>query len=620
MVSAADLRPGDEGEPSLQEVAQDIFCFRDTCNVYVHRKGDRALVIDFGRGAVLDHLAAAGIGTVDAVLVTHFHRDQVQGLDRAIEAGIPVFVPPLERDLVHEADALWQRRQLANNYDLRQEHFSLLYGVAVTGWVREYAWNDYGPFRVLAVPTPGHTVGSQTYFIEHEDELVAFVGDLLYGPGQLWSLAATQWSYSGVEGLVATMSSCHELGRHNTSVLLPSHGRPITPPAPALALVQRRLQVLVDNWRDKPWSVTDWYREPWVAISPHLLRNRSSVATSYALISDSGHALFIDFGYDLCGGMLGQSDRAARRPLLTSLRQLRERFGVERVEVAIPTHYHDDHVAGFNLLRETWGTEIWAPPDIADVMERPWLQDLPCLWHDPIPVQRRLAAGEPVAWREYELCVYPLPGHTLFACAIAFEVDGQKVLATGDQQDGGWVAGERPELLNYQYRNRFEVDDFVKSARLYQQLRPDLMISGHWAPRRVTDEYLQMLMARGQELARVHREVLPLEEFDFGANGFGARIEPYQSLVPSGGRAEVTVWVKNPFNRSETATVELAVPAGWSARPQRREVVLEPLAEAGVAFGLVPTSEPVTRARIAAELKVGGWDFGQQAEALVTVS
>lgn len=603
----------------FEPVAEDVFCFRDTCNVYVVRLGERALLVDFGRGRVLAHLEEIGVKRVDAVLITHFHRDQVQGIDLACDAGIDVFVPPLERDLIHNAGALWQARQLDNDYDVRQHRFSLLYGIPITGWVREYDWNNFGSFRVLAVPTPGHSVGSVSYFIERRGTLVAFTGDLVYGPGQVWSLAATQWSYSGIEGLVATMSSCYELSRSNTSVLLPSHGGPITRPAEALMMVERRLQVLVDNWVEKRRSVTDWYREPWQVISPHLLWNQTSVARSYALVSDSGRALLIDYGYDICGGMLGQSDRAARRPLLTSLRHLREAFGVERVDVAIPTHYHDDHVAAFNLLRETWGTEIWAEEGIADVLENPRRYDLPCLWHDPVPVQRHLRSGERFTWQEYELCLYPLPGHTLYACAISFEVDGRKVLATGDQQTGGWQPGGQGELLNYQYRNGFQIDDFVKSAELYRRLGPDLMISGHWRPREVDDAYLDMLLDRGRELARAHRELLPLDDVDFGAGGFGARIEPYRCELRPGQKGHVVVTVKNPFNRASTAVLELAVPSDWEAEPRRTELELPPLAEGEVVFTLSPAPRLVQRARIAVEMWVDDHDFGQQAEALVTV-
>lgn len=600
-------------------VLDDVFCFHDTCNVYVLRSGTNAVLVDFGRGQVLDHLAEIGVDRVTDVLVTHHHRDQVQGLDAAVAAGARIFVPPLERDLICNVDQYWQDRQISNYYDLRQDRFSLLHGVAVTGWVREYDWESFGGFRVLTVPTPGHTVGSETYLVEHRTGLIAFCGDLVYDGAKLWSLAATQWSYSGVEGLVATMSSCHELARHDARMLLASHGPPIRSPGPTLALVQRRLQELVDNWKQEPWSVIDWYREPWQPVTAHLLRNRSSVATSYALVSDTGNALLIDYGYDVCGGMLGPSDRAARRPLLTSLRQLRERFGVERVEVVVPTHYHDDHVAGFNLLRETWGTEIWAADHIAPVLEQPSRYDLPCVWHDPIPVQRQIAAGETVRWREYELTLYPLPGHTLFASAIVFDVDGQRVIASGDQQTGEWIEGEKEELLNYQYRNRFGIDDFVHSAELYRRLQPDLLVSGHWRPRRVTAPYLDMLLARGRRLAESHRSLLPLDELDFGTEGFGARIEPYLSQVTDGECLHLTVTAKNPFPRREPLKVALVIPHGWVADPPSRELAVDALREVELTFKLTAIGAPVRRARVAAELDVGGCAFGQQAEALVSI-
>ncbi|MCU1490171.1 MAG: fold metallo-hydrolase [Acidimicrobiaceae bacterium] len=603
----------------IASVRPDLHRFEDTCNVYVLKHGRRAVLIDFGRGDVLDHLDELGIDEVTDVLVTHHHRDQVQGLDRAVRAGARVWIPPLERELIAEADRHWQRRQVDNDYDLRQDRFSLLHSVPVTGWVTEYAWNDYGDLRALAFPTPGHTVGSVTYLVDWAGERLAFSGDLLYAPGKLWSLAATQWSYTGVEGLVATMSSCHELGHKSPELLLPSHGALMDDPLPALAQVEQRLQHLVDNWREQEWNVLEWYREPWEQLSPHLLRNRTSIATSYALLSDSGGALLLDYGYDICGGMLGPSDRAARRPLLASLRHLKQRYGVERIEVAVPTHYHDDHVAAFNLLRESEGTEIWAADNVAPILEEPTRYDLPCLWHDPIPVARTIASSQPVVWREYELTFHPLPGHTLFASAISFETDGLRVLASGDQQNGGWDKQGDREVLNYQYRNRFRIDDFSESATLYRKLRPDLMISGHWAPKKVTEPYLEMLAERGDELARLHRQILPLEEVDFGAGGFGARIEPYRASIVAGVPLELNVTVKNPFHSDEDAEVELVVPSGWRALPPRRSLRLAPLQEAELNFEVVATGTRASRARIAVELRVGSQDFGQQAEALVNV-
>jgi glyoxylase-like metal-dependent hydrolase (beta-lactamase superfamily II) len=597
-----------------------VHVHEDTCNVYLLVDGRDAVAIDFGSGSVLDHLADYGVDRVTDVLMTHHHRDQGQGLARAAAAGIRIWVPPSERDLFAEVGLHWQSRVVANDYDLRQDRFSLLEDVPVHGTVPEYRTAGFGGFEVTTVPTPGHTLGSVTYLVDSDGSRLAFTGDLIHGPGTVWSLSATQWSYTGLEGAAASVLSLDLLADREPDLVLPSHGRPMAQAAAAIARTRANLQALVDFRRDTPWDLRAWLREPYERISPHLVRNGSSFATTYALLSESGAALLIDFGYDIVTGMPVGGDRSSRRPWLASLGALRREYGVDRVEVAVPTHYHDDHVAGFGLLHEVEGTEIWTTDAIAPILREPLRYDLPCLWYDPVPVDRVVPQGVPVRWREYELTMYPLPGHTRYAVAIAFEVDGQRVVATGDQQDGGWVGGSRTEVLNFQYRNRFRIDDYVDSALLYRRLAPDLMISGHWAPRRVDAGYLDMLLAKGEELARLHRDLLPLDEVDFGAEGFGARILPYRAVLRDGEHLDLDVEVRNPLRERCRLRVDLVVPAGWRVAPARREVEVDALAEECVHFTVVPApGTTCRRARLAANLTAGDRDFGQQAEALVDV-
>lgn len=603
-------------------IVDGVHRFADTCHVYVLVHDGEAVLIDFGSGQVLDHLADFGVDRVAAVLLTHHHRDQAQGLARAAAAGIPIWVPPVERDLFDRVDEHWQARAIDNNYDLRDDRFSLLEPVPVAGVAPEYRSRQFGGFTVTTVPTPGHTIGSVSYLVDVAGHRVAFTGDLIYGPGKVWSLAGTQWTYSGLEGVGASVLSLAALAERDVTLALPSHGAPITDPPAAFTLLSTRLEALLDSRPGSSWHMRGKWERPFEVLSPHLLRNRTSHSVSYALLSDSGTALLLDFGYDMAMGLPAADDRSSRRPLLASLTALRRDFGVERVEVAVPTHYHDDHVAGFNLLREVEGTEVWAEASVAAVISQPRRHNLPCLWYDPIPVDKTIAAGETVRWREYELTFYPLPGHTLYASAIAFTVDGRHVLATGDQQDGGWVAGEAAETLNFQYANRFRIDDYVASARLYQRLRPELMISGHWAPRAVDDAYLDMLLDKGEELARLHRDLLPLSDVDFGAEGVGLRMEPYRSEVAAGDRVEFSVEATNPFRDEQTAQVALVLPEGWRAEPAGRRIVIGGHQVASVTFQVtVPaTASPARRRRVGADLTVGGRRFGQHAEALVDVS
>ncbi|HYH92269.1 MAG TPA: MBL fold metallo-hydrolase [Candidatus Saccharimonadales bacterium] len=600
------------------QVRPGVFRFADTVNVYLLARDGLGLLIDFGSGDVLDHLSEFGVEHVTDLLLTHHHRDVVQGLARARDAGIRIWAPPTEADLIADIDLHWQARPLDNVYDLREDRFSLLESVPIDGVVAEYRTQRYGPFDVLTLPTPGHTAGSVSYVIDVDDARLAFTGDLITAPGKVWSLAATQWTYTGIEGLGSTILSGLDLLDHRPDRLLPAHGDPIEAPRSAVELLNGRLQELIDL-RSPEWRPADLRAVPYLEISPHLLRNRTSTSNSYVLRSDSGAALLIDFGYDFTTGLPGGTDRSSRRPWLQTIPALKREYGIDRIEVAIPTHYHDDHVAGFNLLRAVEGAEVWAPANMVPMLEDPWRFDLPCLWYDPIPVDRTLSFGQTVSWREYEITVHELPGHTLFAAAIEFEVDGRRVLATGDQQDGRWVADERPEFLNYQYRNGFRFDDFRESAELYRRLAPDLLISGHWLPRPVTEGYLDHLLFTGTELARLHRELLPLDVVDLGAGGFAATIEPYRSEIPAGSDIELTVVVRNPYRRVERASIVLVAPTGWLVTPRDRSLDLEPSAEARVTFVVRPTADPVRRARVAADVTVGETRFGQQAEALVTV-
>jgi glyoxylase-like metal-dependent hydrolase (beta-lactamase superfamily II) len=398
---------------------------------------------------------------------------------------------------------------------------------------------------------------------------------------------------------------------------MPSHGEPMDDPAAALEATREALEPLITMRRGGvPLAVDHWLDDPWEELSPHLLRNRTSIATSFAVLSDSGGALIVDWGYDLWLGTAIGVDRAGLRPLLQSIGALRRNHGVERVEAVVVTHYHDDHVAGINLLREVEGTEVWAPANVAPVLERPELYDLPCLWFDPVPVDRVLELGQPFPWHEYELTAHALPGHTLYAAAIELEVDGTRVLATGDQQGGG--AGDEPDILNYQYRNRFRIDDYVAGAELYARLRPELLLTGHWAPRPVDDAYLARLLEDGKRLAELHRDVLPLDDVDFGAEGFGARIVPYRSTCAAGETLVLDVEVLNPFGREETAAVELVVPQGWEVAPARAEVLLAAHGTGSVRFDVRPAAPGA--AVIAADLSVGDRRFGQQAQALVNAT
>lgn len=610
---------------TVTAIARGVWRVADTCHVYLivdpdAREGERdAVAIDFGSGLALEHLAGLGIRRITDVLMTHHHRDQGQGLPLAVEHGARIHVPPVEIELFARVEEMWESRQLDNDYNLRQDRFSLLASVPVHATVPEYRHIECAGVRMLVLPTPGHTVGSVTYLLDRDGERIAFSGDLVYAPGKVWSLAATQWSYTENEGAAMTVLSALLLHRYHLSAIAPSHGDVMRDPDHALELLAQTMQQYVDSRRSYPWDLRARLEDPFTAVTPHLLLNRTSISCSYVLLSETREALIIDYGYDMTTGLILGQERAARRPWLASLPALRELFGVTRISVALATHYHDDHVAGLPLLREIEKTQLWIPENVAPTLADPWREDLPCQWYDPIPADRIIPLEEPFTWNEYTITAHAQPGHTLYAVAYSLTVDGVKVVFTGDQQEGLGGRDGRRDILNYQYRNLFRLGDYVKSAELYRRIGPGLMASGHWDPRWVDEEYLTYLGEAGRAVDDLHERLLPGEALAIGPAGQAARLLPYRRSVVAGEPADYTVEIRNPLPSPARARVTPVLPLGWRSSESELEVDLGPGEESSVQLTVTPASSG-RRQRIAIDVAIGDLRLGQHAEALLDVA
>ncbi|HEX6923484.1 MAG TPA: MBL fold metallo-hydrolase [Bacillales bacterium] len=596
----------------MHKVLENLYVYEDTCNVYVVKKDESAVLIDFGSGAVLEHLEEIGVKQVTDILLTHHHRDQAQGLERAVQTGISIWVPHTEQDLFKDVDAHWQSREIYNNYNMRQDRFSILHSIPISGTLKDYSTNTFGGYEFTVFPTPGHTIGSITLLMEIGGEQIAFTGDLISAPGKVWSLSTTQWTYNGAEGIAYSVLSLLSLKEKKLSFIFPSHGRTMDEPNNAIDLLVERLNRLLAH-RKQFSNLLDTRENPYEKLTPHLLRNRTSWAHSYVLISKSGKALVIDYGYDFMTGLASGADRASRRPWLYTIEKLKKDYGIEKVDVALLTHFHDDHVAGLNVLRDVEGTEVWAAENFSDILENPDDYDLPCIWYDPIKVDRKLPLQKAFRWEEYEFTLYEQSGHTLYAVAIDFVVDGRRVLAIGDQY-------QDTEANNYVYKNGFRAWDFQDSADLYNELKPDLLISGHSEPIWMNEEILKDLSEKGKELEQIHRALLPEEIVEFQGDGSAAYFTPYQNYVGREETFTLTATVKNPYENQEIVTIVLSFPTGWKVWNDVKQVSIDGKGKGEVTFTITAPDADERRARFAADITIGDKKFGQQAEALVTVS
>ena len=323
----------------LRQCAPDLFAFTDgSCNVYVIRRGDRAILIDGAGGEVLDELRTIGVEAVDWVLFTHHHRDQCHGAAHFVETGARLAVPWHERDLFESVEAYWQQKRIYDNYNDRSTFFSLASSVPVVGDL-------------------GHGT-------------LAFTGDLICQVGQLYQLHAMEYEYGDLAGVHWTSTALDQLRKRQPQQLLPGHGALIEDAAGDMARLDARLHRLLEHtpYRSAPapdlgLGLQFAHETPMVQLSEHLLWGEEVTCSNFYVIrADSGKALFIDYPYYSNGlfptALHHGEPNFSLRFIEHHLDELRTEWGVTQIDVVIPTHIHDDHVCGIPFLQRHCDTRV----------------------------------------------------------------------------------------------------------------------------------------------------------------------------------------------------------------------------------------------------------------------
>ena len=212
----------------MDEISEHLYVLRDTCNVYLVRRGDAGLLIDAGGGRVGELLGDAGVSSLEWVLHTHHHRDQCWGTPGLVaEHGAKVAVPEYERYLFESAEEFWRTRRIFDNYNSRNTFFSPGRDIAVDAVLEDYEVFHWRGIDFHVLPAKGHTFGSSALIAEIDGSTVAFTGDLIAAGGHLHQLHALEYGYGDAAGVAFTLQSLNALRRRAPDRVLPSHGEPI---------------------------------------------------------------------------------------------------------------------------------------------------------------------------------------------------------------------------------------------------------------------------------------------------------------------------------------------------------------------------------------------------------
>jgi len=604
-------------------VIESVWLFEDSCSVYAVVAPQGLVVINAGTGQWLDHLSELP-GEVQAVLCTHFFRDHTAGAAAASRRSIPIYAPYWEQEQFADPLGLFQRRETFIIYDNVWDLYSPIEPIEVTGWLKDWDKIALAGMSFQVVPTPGVTPGAISLVCGLAGGRLAFCGEVIHSPGKIARMAPLQYNYNDLPGAVNLIHSTRQMRELGVEVLFPSLGPPILDDAHgALRKLEENLRFALAG-RPEVQPILDAFDgEPLIKVTDHVCQSALGGASTWFVISQSGKALAIDYGYDMVRAPWSSYPYPRhRRSMLHGLDGLKKHFGIDEIDLVVVTHFHDDHVCGIPTLQRLFGTRCWAGDNFAHILARPMGYSFPCTWPEEIIVEpQRL--DEPLAWEEYRFTLHPLPGgHTRWGTIVAFQADGLQFAATGDQYFFHDFAGpgQGPYMHNHVYRNGAMLDSFDRSNDLIKRIQPDIILPGHGQAYRANEALYRALEDYAAEYVELHRRAMPLRPDDvhFDVDSRAAWLEPYRAHIERAAELRYRAVVRNPLNRSAELSVRLVGPQAWQG--SSATVCADARVETAVALTILPP-EGITcrRQPIALELTVEGRPFGQVAEALVTI-
>jgi len=598
---------------AVEPLLPGLRLLKGSVNSALLERNGKKLLIDSGE---IDY--APGGGLIDQVLFTHHHRDQCSSVARLVATGTKVVVPVGEKHFFDEANRFWDSADniLDHRYDFRPHLFTLRDQVPVTDAVQGGTVREWEGLKFQVVDTPGHTDGSVTYLVELGGKRVAFTGDLISGPGQIWEMYSLQKRFPGMRGdywgfggaIEEVKTSLHRVLQYKPDLLIPSHGIVMTDPVSAVNQLKQNLDAMMENylttaaWRiyfggiypnDKPPML-----QPLPKVNyPSWIRNVAS--TTKAIMAEDKSVFISDCGHPQA---------------IEELARLQAAGEIGAVEGIWITHYHDDHTEFVNVAKRRFGAKVYVQREMLDIIENPVAYQMPCLFPESIRVEHPMEHGQTIVWKGFQLTAYHFPGQTVYHDGLLVEKDGFKVFFTGDSF-ANWGVDD------YCSQNRCFVGrdtGYEKCFQILLQTQPDILMAAHTGPLPVSPELLKRSMALFRERERLYQKLFSHSDVNFGTDPCWIRAYPYRQSTLPGGLVEIEARVMNHSAKPLRVSVNLNLPEGWKSGSMSGETQIPPRTEGRIRLN---TTAPLTPGRrrhvLGLSAVVDGNPVGEFAEAIV---
>ena len=539
-----------------------------TCSTYIVHSHGRSLLIDCGMWTAAELEDKIGSAAVEQVWLTHFHSDQCGAAGTWSGAGCRLVFPFAEKRYFEEAQLLKAAYDIYDNYtsyfpgrgpveDLRGDYAC------------DYEQLQWQGLSAEIVPLPGHTFGSTGYLLEVDGQRLLACGDLLCAPGKLRDYYWAQWRYMDFQGHINLLESLQRVRQLEVDWLLPGHGAPFRARDQDLEKLQAALEELYELFHGRAYQA---YRPQFRRLSDHVHEVSNSSANTYIVDDGAGHGLLIDCGYTSNAPIGANPHRFIDH--LTPY--LQPELGLDRVEWFLPSHYHDDHLAGLPRLQARYGTQVACSPELTDLLQHPERYDMPCAVPHATRVDQLVPRHGVFHWRGIDFKIEQFPGQTLYHHLIGFAVDGVKYLSIGDNISGVSLTQGRQLVHSFIPKNRTPVSSYREMPRQIAERAPDVLLTGHKGALPCREDQVAGWQAWMDRWAELFEGIIDQPSADMGMDPHWVEFYPYKVRVRPGDEVSFEVRVTNHEAVPGQCQLHFLGTAGLELEPGQAELEVEP--------------------------------------------
>ncbi len=541
-----------------EKVGDGVYRSKAGPHSYAILSGDRVLLID--ATVPPDAVAELGARTIDAVLLTHHHRDTAAFASVYRAKKVPVRSPKESADwlLPENVAKFWKEAIPLRNS--RTAYFVLPEGVeGIDCTLADGKSFNFGGWSITPTATPGHSRDHFAYLVEPAADVKGprylFTGDALHSRGKLWAPYTTDWDHWTDVGLKPTAESLRKLAKLNATALLPAHGpaiiadiaKALTDTADVVeeaAFMKSYERYTKQRIKDEPKydflvpmeQIASAGDKPWTKVADRLW----ITGNTYVLQSKTSNGIFV---LDPWGQRSADQVEVLRKA---------EKLGA--VELVAFSHAHYDHFDGIHVLKGGDKAEVWSLETVAGPLKDPNRFRAPFLDARPIKFTKELADGETGAWGGYTLKFHHLPGQSHFTSAIETTIDGKRCLFTADNffhQDqfsgtGGWMG------LNRSYPAIYGT-----SAKKVLDLAPERILAEHGGPYVFSAEDYRRRVKWGEAAGKAADALCVSGNHQWDWNPNRVEFEPHLQTAKPGAKLKATIRVNNTSTKSQTVTLTI---------------------------------------------------------------